>query len=582
VKSAPKAAAPATRSLAEVLEAARAAVARDDFAAALTALLDAWKAIPAAAIADAIDRVGERAQAKLKPPTGKTPKERNDAWNKAAKQSDVVIRGVLLASLTETKGNVETLERIELLIKHSDPRIAKRLGDLVETPIYNASVSRTRLFWKRLFELLPKLGDPRLIVRQRGFAKAWQDNEELNDPERPELAKRLAAVGPAMVEAYGDGPPELSTDDEARCAAVVAAIRAPASTGEHTEAELLAEIYAAPDDDQVRMVYADWLTEHDDPRGEFIVLQLVRARGEQTKEQAQREKDLLAEYMTRWLEPFDGRVMKASVRFERGFLAAAKRNENSVTALDDNPAWATLRELNTVPGSDACRVPGLRVLVDMKSDDIECLARQTRPLGVEELSWQLDQFYRGEYTEETQSAIVAFAKITVLPKLVRLAAFPDWLDREYDRPIRPANLEWAWKSPVSANLEELTLAVHHRLLPEWITALTPTKIARITLYDPHVHSGWRYMLGRDEGGALSRLTVVAPYGSPPAGEWPPQYGRELVAGIEALRVNTLTSARVAIPPAAWSGTAKLRKSLAAAFTRQKRLADGVTIEQATR
>jgi uncharacterized protein (TIGR02996 family) len=46
-----------------------------------------------------------------------------------------------------------------------------------------------------------------------------------------------------------------------------------------TEDKLLAEVYASPDDDAPRLVYADWLQERDDPRGEFIALQIARARG---------------------------------------------------------------------------------------------------------------------------------------------------------------------------------------------------------------------------------------------------------------------------------------------------------------
>lgn len=59
-----------------------------------------------------------------------------------------------------------------------------------------------------------------------------------------------------------------------------------------TEAELLEAIYASPHDKSVREVYADWLGDRGDPRGELIMLQLtgrdparaaeiVRAHGEE-------------------------------------------------------------------------------------------------------------------------------------------------------------------------------------------------------------------------------------------------------------------------------------------------------------
>ena len=42
----------------------------------------------------------------------------------------------------------------------------------------------------------------------------------------------------------------------------------------------LADIKANPDDDTPRLILADWLTDHDDPRGEFIRLQCRLARME--------------------------------------------------------------------------------------------------------------------------------------------------------------------------------------------------------------------------------------------------------------------------------------------------------------
>jgi uncharacterized protein (TIGR02996 family) len=43
------------------------------------------------------------------------------------------------------------------------------------------------------------------------------------------------------------------------------------------ERAFLASILANPDDKKARLVYADLLQEHDDPRGAFIVMQCTRA-----------------------------------------------------------------------------------------------------------------------------------------------------------------------------------------------------------------------------------------------------------------------------------------------------------------
>jgi len=45
-----------------------------------------------------------------------------------------------------------------------------------------------------------------------------------------------------------------------------------------TDRDFMAAIIANPADDAPRLVYADWLEEHDDPRGEFIRVQIELAR----------------------------------------------------------------------------------------------------------------------------------------------------------------------------------------------------------------------------------------------------------------------------------------------------------------
>src|SRR5262245_55829511 len=40
-----------------------------------------------------------------------------------------------------------------------------------------------------------------------------------------------------------------------------------------TRESLLAAVHESPEDDAPRRVYADWLTDHGDPRGEFIAVQ---------------------------------------------------------------------------------------------------------------------------------------------------------------------------------------------------------------------------------------------------------------------------------------------------------------------
>jgi uncharacterized protein (TIGR02996 family) len=103
------------------------------------------------------------------------------------------------------------------------------------------------------------------------------------------------------------------------------------------EEALLDAIYAAPDDDAPRQVYADALTERGDPRGEFITLQLARARGPVSAEQLRRERELsnVAEHRVAWARPFS---QSGDCHFSRGFPDTIKLERGRLEELLDHPA----------------------------------------------------------------------------------------------------------------------------------------------------------------------------------------------------------------------------------------------------
>lgn len=92
----------------------------------------------------------------------------------------------------------------------------------------------------------------------------------------------------------------------------------PAATVARDPGPLLAEVAARPDDDGPRGVYADWLTERGDPRGELITLQLLR-----TAATRKREQELIANHRTELLGPFASCAKRTGLKFDRGFLVQA-------------------------------------------------------------------------------------------------------------------------------------------------------------------------------------------------------------------------------------------------------------------
>ncbi len=103
------------------------------------------------------------------------------------------------------------------------------------------------------------------------------------------------------------------------------------------DADFLHTIVEEPENEEVRLVYADWLLERNDPRGEFIQVQCQLARWEEGSgdwkavaphlyELRLREKALLREYGAKWSEPVRGLVK--GYTFRRGFIEKVRMEES--------------------------------------------------------------------------------------------------------------------------------------------------------------------------------------------------------------------------------------------------------------
>lgn len=88
-----------------------------------------------------------------------------------------------------------------------------------------------------------------------------------------------------------------------------------------TRAKLLSDVLANPDDDGPRLVFADWLTQNGDVRGELIVtqIQLEHATGAARMKLVNRSSDLLYRQGT-WLSEI--KEVVRGVETKRGFVYA--------------------------------------------------------------------------------------------------------------------------------------------------------------------------------------------------------------------------------------------------------------------
>ena len=108
-------------------------------------------------------------------------------------------------------------------------------------------------------------------------------------------------------------------------------------------------VAAVPDDDGPRLVLSDALLERGDARGEFISLQLLKARGASTPKQDARAKILEENHWRRWLVEVPGVGVSPSAitplnDFHRGFLRSCVLSPSGIGA--DSPTWRMVERID--------------------------------------------------------------------------------------------------------------------------------------------------------------------------------------------------------------------------------------------
>ena len=186
-------------------------------------------------------------------------------------------------------------ERVLLLSKLNDPRVTTGVLALLGAPPYRAKTATQ--FFRACANALHASGDPRVRAALDELASRYKSVVETTmGDEIAALLKRTAA----SLDQVKPGP--LPAAHEKTCSALEALFeterqQTDRGAGKQQAAKrdddaLLAAIYAAPDDDTPRLVFADALTERGDPRGEFIALQLARAKGKATPAHLMREREV--------------------------------------------------------------------------------------------------------------------------------------------------------------------------------------------------------------------------------------------------------------------------------------------------
>lgn len=363
---------------------------------ALAGLIAAWGASRSRALAAAIEQLDAHVVARRPPPpTGGTNK--HEAWMAALDAASEGSISMLMDSVVDTQPRSSLAKLRRLGARPPDPRISSRVWAwLRDVPIPG---SAGRQFYVECARVLIAVDDDRFDDAIANAVVADHTTGSYTKARLRKVGARTAFKALQDLEAHvqGRGPhPEPSPNVAAALSELETAIRAAIgrAAGEiASEQSLLEAVYADPGADEPRQVYADFLLERGDPRGELIALQIARART--SAGPTRRERSLLVKYgdaICGELEPW---ILKSGRQFRRGFLAACRYKDDRLSKPSLGLAgWATVEEVDVGPHVYVSGVfelltqphmRALRAVHGITDSELFKLCRHDRPLPIERI-----------------------------------------------------------------------------------------------------------------------------------------------------------------------------------------------------
>lgn len=280
------------------------------------------------------------------------------------------------------------------------------------------------------------------------------------------------------------------------------------------EASLLQSLAEHPEDRALRLVFADWLLERGDPRGEVIAL---CERGNLSLTEKRRVARLTEQHAASWLGPLRAVADLQRTRFEAGFVTelhvAPRAAADALEGLAGAPQLSTVHTLVVPP---APRVTPLRALLDAP------VMRRLERLELGPLDWQALVGFTGGPQQlravglagfgAFQGELAPMTKVELFSRARRL----ELLTTEFVNPIVVADVRQALSAEprVLAPFEELRLVARYAVFEGAVAWLLAADEAR--RLDPHWPRGKRwsveyaevvFRLERQAGGAFERLLI---------------------------------------------------------------------------
>lgn len=255
-----------------------------------------------------------------------TPKALHAAWMKLAAARAPSSLPLLLGAFARGAATDVAARALELLTFERDARVADAIVEIFEYP--PVTVRESNPFFVVLGLTLAAHGDRRHAAALKKLGEALPQVEWLD---------RLLDVRRAVE------PPKAATPTIAS-----------KPTGPSDERSFVAWIAEAPDDLARRSVYADWLSERGDPRGELMALQLAATGSEPSPAAAKRIAALLKKHQKTWLRPLTRNLFgRSEPVFTDGMLSAIRLDLRKSAPKPDEPLLVGLRRLMVWGRQDA-------------------------------------------------------------------------------------------------------------------------------------------------------------------------------------------------------------------------------------
>lgn len=262
----------------------------------------------------------------LHEPLPDTPKALHAAWMKLAASRAPGSLPRLLETLGRGAATDIAARATELLDFERDARIADAIVEILEYAPVKARESNP--FFVVLGLTLVAHGDRRHAPASKKLGEALPQLEWLGRL----LDVRRAAPSPEAAEPAIASKPSTPSD----------------------ERSFVAWIAEAPDDLARRSVYADWLSERGDPRGELMALQLAGAGSEPAPAAEKRVAALLKKHQKAWLRSIARNLFgRSEPVFADGMLSAIRLDLRKVAPKPDEPLLVGLRKLMVWGREDA-------------------------------------------------------------------------------------------------------------------------------------------------------------------------------------------------------------------------------------